>query len=68
MTDRCDDCGCYHENCRCGEYEDADDDLPCTHCNGEGDCDCGMDPLWYDEIHRCHACNGTGKRRDQVIF
>lgn len=64
----------------CGEitvdpYEDKDFDdegfvLACTHCNGEGTCDANTDPLGNcgEEDHPCHACNGTGDRRDQVIF
>ena len=49
-----------------GEYED--DDAACTHCGGEGTCEQGCDPGWYDDIHPCHACSGTGNRRDQVIW
>jgi DnaJ-class molecular chaperone len=47
-----------------------DEDMECTHCNGEGTCWEGSDPLGDcpDEPHRCHACNGSGNRRDQVIF
>ena len=63
---RCPECGAFDENCYCGEYED--DDAECTHCNGEGLCWNGCDPLWYDDVHACHACHGTGNRRDQVIF
>jgi hypothetical protein len=48
--------------------EDCLDDLECTHCGGEGTCEDGCDPLWYDDIHTCHACGGTGNRRDQRIF
>jgi DnaJ-class molecular chaperone len=46
------------------------DELDCTHCDGDGICDDGADPLWScpSEAHFCHACNGSGKRRDQVIF
>lgn len=62
----CPDCGWFLSDCQC--YEHPDDDGPCSHCGGEGDCACGMDPLWYDEIHPCHACNGTGNARDQVIW
>jgi hypothetical protein len=53
------------------EDEDGEwGDLECTHCGGEGLCWDGSDPLGNcpDEAHRCHACNGTGKRRDQTIF
>jgi hypothetical protein len=50
-----------------GWVED-DDDLECTHCGGDGTCDDGCNPLWYDDIHTCHACGGTGNRRDQRIF
>lgn len=46
-----------------GEWE-------CTHCNGEGLCWDGADPLGdcLDEPHRCHACGGSGKREDQRVF
>lgn len=42
----------------------------CTHCNGEGLCWDGADPLGNcpDEPHRCHACGGSGDREDQVVF
>lgn len=42
----------------------------CTHCNGEGICTDGADPLGDcpDEPHRCHACDGSGDRENQVIF
>lgn len=45
-------------------------ELECTHCNGDGTCDVNADPLWDcdDQPHPCHACGGTGKRRDQTIF
>ena len=43
-------------------------ELECTHCGGEGTCDDGCDPLWYDDVHKCHACNGSGRRRDQRIW
>lgn len=51
------------------QYDDADD-LHCTHCGGEGLCWDGADPLGNcpDDPHRCHACNGSGKRRDQTLF
>jgi hypothetical protein len=47
-----------------------DDDLECTHCGGDGLCWDGADPLGNcpDDAHRCHACNGSGKRRDQTLF
>jgi hypothetical protein len=50
--------------------ETTEADLECSHCGGEGLCWDGSDPLGNcpDEMHRCHACNGSGKRRDQVIF
>lgn len=49
------------------QYED---DLACTWCNGEGDCYDGSDPLGDcpDWIHPCHACRGTGRRKDQTVF
>lgn len=50
--------------------ESYDPDSLCTHCGGEGHCDDGADPLGNcpDELHPCHACRGSGKRKDQVIF
>ncbi len=44
--------------------------LRCTHCAGEGDCDANLNPLWDcdDNPHPCHACGGSGERRDQRIF
>lgn len=43
---------------------------PCTHCSGEGVCDAGSDPLGDcpEDPHRCHACGGSGNRRDQTVF
>lgn len=45
-------------------------DLECTICGGEGTCDANADPLWDcdDSIHDCHACRGSGMRRDQSYF
>lgn len=50
--------------------DDFGDELDCTHCGGEGACDDGSDPLVTcpEEIHCCHACNGSGLRRDQTIW
>jgi DnaJ-class molecular chaperone len=50
--------------------DDGGHELECTHCGGEGTCDDGADPLLTcpDELHPCHACKGSGLRRDQVIF
>jgi hypothetical protein len=54
------------------EYDDdyGSDDLECTHCAGEGLCWDGSDPLGNcsDDPHRCHACGGSGNRKDQTIF
>jgi hypothetical protein len=54
------------------EYDDdyGSDDLECTHCGGEGLCWDGSDPLGNcpDDPHRCHACGGSGNRKDQTIF
>jgi hypothetical protein len=49
---------------------DVEDDDPCSHCNGEGLCWDGSDPLGDcpDEMHDCHACRGSGRGRDQVIW
>lgn len=50
--------------------DDFGNELECTHCGGEGSCDANADPLWNcdDNFHPCHACNGSGLRRDQTIF
>lgn len=59
------------------EYWYAEDDfddegfvLACTHCNGEGTCDANSDPLGdCGELdHPCHACGGSGDRRNQRVF
>lgn len=49
---------------------DGELELECTHCGGEGLCWDGSDPLGNcpDEPHRCHACGGSGNRRDQTLF
>lgn len=68
--DECPDCGYDEPNCRCDD-EDFMDDLDCTHCGGDGICDAGDDDIGGScpsEAHFCHACRGTGRRRDQVIF
>lgn len=56
-------------------YADVDFDdegfvLACTHCGGEGTCDANSDPLGNcgEDDHPCHACCGSGDRRDQRIF
>lgn len=51
-------------------WEYDPDDLECTRCGGDGFCWDGADPLGNcpDEIHKCHACNGSGARSDQVVF
>lgn len=50
--------------------DDFGNELECTHCGGEGTCDANANPLWDcdDELHPCHACRGSGNRRDQTIF
>lgn len=50
--------------------EDWGEELACTHCGGEGLCMDGSDPLGNcpDDPHRCHACGGSGDRKDQTIF
>ena len=50
--------------------DDFGNELDCTHCCGEGTCDDNTDPLWDcdDNLHPCHACGGSGLRRDQRIF
>jgi hypothetical protein len=73
-----DTCKCGHadffhsgscEECSCDDYE-FDPEWGCTHCGGEGTCDEGSDPLGNcpDDLHRCHACGGSGRRSDQRIF
>lgn len=54
-------------------WDDEDDfgqEHDCTHCGGEGECDDNADPLGDcdDHPHPCHACGGSGNRRDQRIF
>lgn len=48
----------------------AGDNLDCTHCGGEGLCWDGADPLGDcpDDPHACHACYGSGRRKDQWMF
>jgi hypothetical protein len=45
-------------------------ELECTHCGGEGTCDANENPLWDCDVnlHPCHSCGGSGKRRDQRVF
>jgi hypothetical protein len=52
------------------DYLDDMAEYDCTHCGGEGLCWDGSDPLGNcpDEPHRCHACGGSGNRKDQRIF
>lgn len=54
-------------------YEDDemwDPEHDCTHCGGDGICEDGSDPLLTcpDDPHACHACRGSGDRKDQTIF
>lgn len=50
--------------------DDGEYDVGCSHCGGEGLCYDGSDPLGNcpDEMHDCHACGGSGRGKDQVIF
>jgi hypothetical protein len=50
--------------------DDEDFDWQCTHCGGDGTCEDGADPLdrCPDEPHPCHACRGSGNRKDQWLF
>jgi hypothetical protein len=50
--------------------DDFGNELDCTHCGGDGECDANADPLWdCDDIpHPCHGCGGSGLRRDQTVF
>lgn len=52
------------------DHDDDGFDLECTHCGGEGLCWDGSDPLGNcpDAPHRCHACGGSGNRKDQTVF
>ena len=52
------------------DAEGYDPEWACTHCNGEGLCWDGADPLddCPDEPHPCHACYGSGEREDQWLF
>lgn len=52
------------------DFEDDGSLLSCTHCSGEGTCDAGNDPEGNcpELDHPCHACNGSGDRRDQTVF
>lgn len=62
------------ERDRAAAYEDVEfedfDDPGCTHCGGEGICWDGADPLGDcpDDPHPCHACGGSGRAKDQVIW
>lgn len=64
----CLDCGWPLSDCQCFGDDIEDDDAACSHCSGEGTCENGCDPGWYDDIHPCHACSGTGRAKDQVIW
>jgi hypothetical protein len=67
--EECPDCGYDEPNCQCDK--DFMDDLDCTHCCGDGICDDGYDDIGGScpsTAHFCHACKGTGRRRDQVFF
>lgn len=60
------DCGAPEDD---RQWED-DEEFDCTHCGGEGECEEGSDPLGRcpEEPHPCHACGGSGDRKDQTIF
>lgn len=75
---RGDTCKCGHadffhegscEECSCEQYS-FDENYACTHCGGEGQCCDGADPLGDcpDDYHPCHACRGSGARKDQVVY
>lgn len=55
---------------RDSQQDDDEDDVACSHCGGEGLCWDGSDPLGDcpDDPHSCHACGGSGRGKDQVIF
>lgn len=52
------------------EDDDWGEEWACTHCGGDGLCCDGADPLGNcpDDYHRCHACHGSGRRKDQTLF
>lgn len=52
------------------ELFDDGQEWDCTHCGGDGDCDANANPLGDcdENPHPCHACGGSGLRRDQRIF
>jgi DnaJ-class molecular chaperone len=52
------------------EDEDWGEEWACTHCGGSGECDANANPLWDcdDQPHPCHACYGSGRRKDQWLF
>ena len=52
------------------EDEWLEGEWDCTHCCGEGTCDDNSDPLGNcgDDLHPCHACGGSGLRKDQRVF
>lgn len=51
---------------------ELDDEYDCTRCDGEGACQDDVDPIGLDDCepvpHPCHACGGSGRRSDQVVF
>lgn len=69
-----DDCGTWDKAMRYArnvlDGGRSEPESECTHCTGYGLCWDGADPLGDcpDEPHRCHACGGSGDRKDQVIF
>jgi DnaJ-class molecular chaperone len=52
------------------QYGEWDAESNCTHCGGSGECDANANPMWDcdDQPHRCHACRGSGDRKDQTVF
>lgn len=59
--------GCEGMNPGCPEHMD------CSWCGGEGEvhCDDGFD-CWQPDcscgMHRCPACNGSGRAKDQTLW
>jgi DnaJ-class molecular chaperone len=50
--------------------EEWDPEGYCTHCGGDGVCYEASEPFGDcpESAQPCHACGGSGKRRDQTVF
>ena len=66
--------GCFPDDDGHGWDEEADDNAPCSHCDGEWymqECDDPIqccDPRCDGQWHPCAACGGTGLAKHQVIW